>query len=260
MSSRLIVSLSGIKDKHVEAADEFLGELDQREIPVSLLVSPRRGEHYRLADDTVTQEWLRHRSAQGDAIVLGGYDEAATKRRRAEFAAIGRSEARVRLTAADRLMSDIGLRTRLFAPPRWNASPGCLEALPQVGFRLCADSAGIYDVARGTYERGRVLSMGEGFVADSLWARALIAAAGRVAKVGGLVRLNIAAKHLRRSTPREAMLDAIDLVTTEYGSQPAQYEWLPDFPRGVDMPPAEEGEEHDVPPTVVSAQPPSTSS
>lgn len=259
MTSRLIVSLSGIKDKHVEAADEFLAELDRREIPVSLLVSPRRGEHYRLVDDADTQEWLRRRHARGDAIVLGGYDEAATKRRRAEFAAIGRSEARVRLTAADRLMSDIGLRTRLFAPPRWNASPGCLEALPLVGFRLCADSAGIHDVARGTFERGRVLSMGEGFVADALWARAMIAAAGRVAKVGGLVRLNIAAKHVRRSTPREAMLDAIELVTTEYGSQPAQYEWLPDQARGIALDTASGADELAVPPTVTPTQTPGAS-
>lgn len=232
MSSRLIVSVSGIRDKHVEAAHQLLAELDRRQVPASLLVAPRRGEKYRLVDDPDTQEWLRDRHGRGDAIVLGGYDEAATKRRRSEFASIGRSEARVRLTAADRMMSDMGLRTRLFAPPRWNASPGCLEALPQVGFRLCADVTGIHDVARGTFERGRVLSMGEGFVADSVWCRAMIAGAGRVAKVGGLVRLNVAAKHLHRSTPRAALLDAIDLVTTEYGSRPARYEWLPDHPRG----------------------------
>ncbi|MGN0101417.1 MAG: DUF2334 domain-containing protein [Dietzia sp.] len=227
MTPRLIVSVSGLRDHTLDHAVDLVGELERRSVPVSLLVAPRRGREYELAADHGTQDWLRHRRRQGDAIILGGYDDAATGLRRAEFASIGPAEATVRLAAADRLMDGMGLRTRVFAPPRWNASPGCLKALPATGFRLCAALTGIHDVVRGTTERGRALSIGEGFVADAWWCRALVAAAGRTAAADGLVRLNISAKQLSRATPRAALLDAVDLVTGEYGARPARYEWSP---------------------------------
>lgn len=226
MGPRVITSVSGIRDTTLDDAIRLVDELEHRGTPVSLLVAPRRGSDYRLSDDEETQSWLRHRRRQGDAIVLNGYDEAATKRRRPEFASISASEAAVRLTAADRMMADLGLRTQLFAPPRWNASPGCLEALPSAGFRVCADLTGIHDVVRATVQRGRVLSMGEGFVADGWWCRAMVAAAARTARVGGLVRLNVSAKHLDRKAPRNAILDAVDLVLEQDG-HPGRYEWLP---------------------------------
>lgn len=227
MTPRLIVSVSGLRDTTLDDAVDLVGELERRSVPVSLLVAPRRGHEYRLAEDAGTQDWLRHRRAQGDAIVLGGYDDAATKPRRPEFASIGPAEAAVRLAAADRLMAEMGLRTRVFAPPRWNASPGCLKALPGAGFRVCAALAGVHDVVRGTTQRGRALSIGEGFVADGWWCRALVAAAGRTAEAGGLVRLNISATQLSRRAPRAALLDAVDLVAGERGAQVARYEWSP---------------------------------
>ena len=225
MTPRLVVSLSGLRDSTLDGAIDLVGELERRSVPVSLLVAPRRGHEYELAKDRGTQDWLRHRRNQGDAIVLGGYDDAATKIRRPEFASIGPAEATVRLTAADRLMADMGLRTRIFAPPRWNASPGCLKALPAAGFRVCADLGGIHDLVRGSTDRGRALSIGEGFVADKWWCRAMVTAAGRTAAGGGLVRLNVAAKHLRRNTPRSALLDAVDQVTGEHGARATRYEW-----------------------------------
>ncbi|MEH6820404.1 MAG: DUF2334 domain-containing protein [Dietzia psychralcaliphila] len=222
---RLIVSVSGLRDSTLEGAVDLVGELERRSVPVSLLVAPRRGREYRMTDDRATQGWLRHRRELGDSIVLGGYDEAATRPRRPEFASIGPAEAAVRLAAADRIMADMGLRTRLFAPPRWNASPGCLEALPGAGFRVCASLTGIHDVVRGTSERGRALSIGEGFVADAWWCRALVSAAGRTAAAGGLVRVNVSAKQLARRAPRSALLDAVDRVTGEHGAEAGRYEW-----------------------------------
>ncbi|MDV8002422.1 DUF2334 domain-containing protein [Rhodococcus sp. IEGM 1408] len=227
MTPRLIVSLSGLRDSSLDNAVDLVGELERRSVPVSLLVAPRRGHEYRLATDEGSQEWFRHRRRRGDAIVLAGYDEAATRPRRPEFASIGPAEAAVRLAAADRLMGDMGLRTRVFAPPRWNASPGCLTALPGAGFRVCASLAGVHDVVRGTTERGRVLSIGEGFVADAWWCRALVTAAGRTAAAGGLVRINVSAKQLSRRAPRSALLDAVDRVTGEHGADVARYEWPP---------------------------------
>ncbi len=227
MTPRLIVSVSGLRDSVLDDAVDLVEALDRRSVPVSLLVAPRRGHEYRLAEDAPTQQWLRHRRGLGDSIVLGGYDEAATRRRRPEFASLGPAEAAARLAAADRLMAEMGLRTRLFAPPRWDASPGCLEALPGAGFRLCASLDGVYDVVRGTVDRGRALSMGEGFLADGWWCRALVAAAGRTAEAGGLVRLNVSAKHLSRRAPRTALLDAVDQVTERYGARATRYAWSP---------------------------------
>lgn len=227
MTPRLIVSVSGLRDSSLDDAVDMVGELQRRSVPVSLLVAPRRGSEYRMADDRATQEWLRHRRSRGDAIVLGGYDEAATRPRRPEFASIGPAEAAVRLAAADRIMADMGLRTRLFAPPRWNASPGCLKALPDAGFRVGASLAGVHDVVRGTTERGRALSIGEGFVSDAWWCRALVAAAGRTAAAVGLVRVNVSAKQLSRRAPRSALLDAVDRVVGEHGAEAGRYEWPP---------------------------------
>lgn len=225
MTPRLIVSISGLRDSTLDDAVDLVGELERRSVPVSLLVAPRRGQHYQLSRDEGAQDWLRHRRRQGDAIVLAGYDEAATSIRRPEFASIGPAEAAVRLAAADRLMADMGLRTRLFAPPRWNASPGCLKALPGAGFRLCASLTAVHDVVRGSADRARVLSIGEGFVADAWWCRALVTAAGRTAATGGTVRLNVSAKQLARTAPRSALLDAVDRVTGEHGARAARYEW-----------------------------------
>src|SRR5690606_31922415 len=143
MSGRMILSVSGIRDVTRDLVDAFARETDARGVPLSLFVAPRLKDHYRLARDPATQEWLLERREGGDAIVLHGYDQAATKRRRAEFATLPEHEARLRLLAADRVLEETGLRTRLFAPPRWRASPGAVAALPQVGFRMMADHAGI---------------------------------------------------------------------------------------------------------------------
>lgn len=92
MNAELIVSISGIRDTTRDVAIEFAAEMDRRNVRLSLLVAPRLKGKYRLVDDPATQAWLRGRRARGDAIVLHGYDQAATKSRRAEFATqIGRA-------------------------------------------------------------------------------------------------------------------------------------------------------------------------
>lgn len=237
MTARLIVSVSGIRDETRDAAAEFAAEMDRRNLSLSLLVAPRLKDKYRLTRDPETQDWLRARREHGDAIVLHGYDQAATKRRRAEFAVLPAHEAGLRLRAADRVMEEIALRTRAFAPPRWVASPGAISALPAVGFRLYAGLTGISDLDRGTVVRSRVFGIGEGFGAGSggyvwepgtsepWWCRALVMGAGRVARRGGVVRLSVSAKQLGRPGPRTAMLDAVDLACF-HGAESARYEWI----------------------------------
>ncbi|WP_278264760.1 DUF2334 domain-containing protein [Nocardia sp. AG03] len=228
MNAELIVSVSGIRDTTRDTAIEFAAEMDRRAVRLSLLVAPRLKGKYRLVDDPATQSWLRGRRHDGDAIVLHGYDQAATKSRRAEFASLPRHEAGLRLTAADRVMEQVRLRTRLFAAPRWDASSGALDALPDVGFRLALGLFGILDLERDTTQRARVYGIGEGFRAEPWWCRALVMGAARTARRGGVLRLAISAAQLQRPGPRQAMLDAVDLALY-HGARSEVYRWDP-FP------------------------------
>lgn len=224
MTGQVIVSVSGIRDETVQMVADFAAEMDRRSVPLSLLVAPRLKDKYRLVSDAVTQDWLRGRRDRGDAIVLHGYDQAATKRRRAEFAVLPEHEARLRLLAADRVLEEVGLRTRLFAPPRWVASPGAVAVLPNVGFRLLAGMTSVRDLAHDTGVRSHVIGVGDGFRAEPWRCRAMVLGASRGARRGRLVRLAVSAKQLGRPGPRQAVLDAVDLAL-HHGADPGVYRW-----------------------------------
>jgi uncharacterized protein len=223
----LIVSVSGICERTLDDVAEFCEKMDNRSVPVSLLVAPRLKGGYRLDQDPVTVEWLTGRRAVGDAILLNGYDDAATKKRRGEFATLPAHEANLRLMAADRVLEHLGLRTRLFAAPRWTASPGTVTVLPRNGFRLLADLHEITDLVRQTTVRARVLGIGEGFLSEPWWCRMLVLSAERVARRDGVVRVAVAATHLRKPGPLQAMLDSVDLGLL-HGCKPTVYQWRAD--------------------------------
>ena len=192
MAGQLIVSVSGISDRTLADVDAFCGQLDARGVPASFLVAPRIKGGYRLDSDAPTVEWLADRRERGDAIVLHGFDEAATKKRRGEFATLPAHEANLRLMAADRVLEHLGLRTRLFAAPGWTVSQGTVTALPRNGFRLLAGLSGITDLVRQTTVRARVLGIGEGFLSEPWWCRTLVLAAERTARRDGIVRVAVA--------------------------------------------------------------------
>jgi uncharacterized protein len=222
-----MVSVSGICERTLDDVAEFCEKMDNRSVPVSLLVAPRLKNGYRLDQDPVTVEWLAGRRAAGDAILLNGYDDAATKKRRGEFATLPAHEANLRLMAADRVLEHLGLRTRLFAAPRWTASPGTVTVLPRNGFRLLADLHEITDLVRQTTVRARVLGIGEGFLSEPWWCRMLVLSAERVARRDGVVRVAVAASHLRKPGPLQAMLDSVDLGLL-HGCEPTVYQWRAD--------------------------------
>ncbi len=226
MAGQLIVSVSGISDRTLADVEAFCVELDARSVPASFLVAPRLKGGYRLDRDAGTVAWLTGRRGRGDAIVLHGFDEAATKQRRGEFATLPAHEANLRLMGADRVLEHLGLRTRLFAAPGWTVSQGTVTALPRNGFRLLAGLSGITDLVRQATVRARVLGIGEGFLTEPWWCRTLVLSAERTARRSGVVRVAVAARHLRRPAPRQAMLDAIDLALM-HQSVPAVYEWRP---------------------------------
>ena len=226
MSGKLIVSVSGIGERTLPDVESFCAKMDARKVPVSLLVAPRLSGDYRLDHDSQTVDWLTTRRACGDALVLHGYDDAATKKRRGEFAILRAHEANLRLTAADRVLEHLGLRTRLFAAPGWVVSPGVVKALPDNGFRLLADLYGITDLVRHTTVRARVLGIGEGFLTEPWWCRMVVLSAERIARRGGVVRVAVAARHLRKPGPLQAMVDAVDLALM-HACTPTVYHWEP---------------------------------
>ncbi|MBI5738539.1 MAG: DUF2334 domain-containing protein [Mycolicibacterium neoaurum] len=224
MTAELIVSISGIRDRTIADVDAFCEELDARGVPVSLLVAPRLKGDYRLDRDATTILWLAERRAAGDAVVLHGYDEAATKKRRSEFATLPAHEANLRLMGADRVMEHLGLRTRLFAAPGWWVSEGTSVALPRNGFRLLAGLTGVTDLVRDATTPARVLGIGAGFLTETWWCRTLVLSAERTARRGGTVRLAVSARQLRHAGPRQAVLDAVELALM-HGCVPEIYRW-----------------------------------
>ncbi|ORA65818.1 DUF2334 domain-containing protein [Mycolicibacterium elephantis] len=226
MAGQLIVSISGISDRTLPDVDGFCAQLDVRGVPASFLVAPRLKGGYRIEADAPTVDWLTARRDRGDAVVLHGFDEAATKKRRSEFATLPAHEANLRLLGADRVLEHVGLRTRLFAAPGWTVSRGTMTALPRNGFRIFAGLSGITDLVRRTTVRTRVLGVGEGFLSEPWWCRTLVLSAERAARRDGIVRIAVAARHLRKPGPRQAMLDAVDLALL-YGCVATVYRWRP---------------------------------
>lgn len=247
VDARLVVSLSGLSDESPESLTlgrEFAAELAAREVPLSQLVRPR-GPEGALRVQSPLVRWMHERRSAGDALVLHGYDHAVdpvkagklalARGRRAEFAALPRHEAGLRLTAARRALTAVGLRTDLFVPPRWLASPGAVKALQEQGFAVIADgttvrflqgrSAGVSVPARvlGFRASGERRSVADDRPAADVWrGRVLEAEVARTARRGGLVRINVRAKDLRRGPRVAAALAAVDAALA-LGAVPGTY-------------------------------------
>jgi predicted deacetylase len=209
----LLVSLSGIGPRTLHRCADLAAELECRKVPLSLLHTPR-------TDDNAVTEWVRGRAGHGDSVLLHGYDHQITPAhrpvllgRKAEFASLPVHEARLLLTAATAAMDNAGLRADGFAPPRWLVSKGTLDALREHGFSLCADLVSVRDLSTGEAHRGRVQEFGSLHQrTETVRCFALVLAAARAARRGGLVRLGIDATELIRPGPRQALLDAVDVA------------------------------------------------
>ncbi|WP_007472443.1 polysaccharide deacetylase family protein [Segniliparus rugosus] len=212
--------MSGIRDVTLDRARAFAERLDAQGIPLSLLVAPKLPGKYKLAKDSATADWLRERRDRGDAVALHGYDQAATKRRKAEFAALPEYEARLRLVAADRMMDHLGLRTRLFAPPEWAASPGAQAVLSGLGFHQLIRADSILDVATQTVRPARLFAPRPKYES---WQRRVVSFwAWRSDRRGELAQLAISGKHLDTQSVRGLFFEALDLAL-ERGLRPVRY-------------------------------------
>ncbi|HEY0816927.1 MAG TPA: DUF2334 domain-containing protein [Pseudonocardia sp.] len=210
----LIVSLSGLSDD-LRRAPEFAAALDERGVALTHLLRPA-------AAPAELVDWIRERLGRGDAMALHGYDHALRPRgnargRRGEFAHLPRHEAGLRLTAARRALTALGLRTDVFVPPRWVASDGTVAALAEQGYRILADDSGIHALPSGSVEAARVLGFRS---AGEHWL--LAAEVAWTIRRGGPVRINVRAKDLRRPGRAEAVLAAVDTALAQ-GVVPTTY-------------------------------------
>lgn len=239
MAARLIVSLSGLSADSLDRGVEFAAALDARGVALSQLYRPGA-----FGPDVATSalvRWLHGRRDLGDAIVLHGYDHStdplvagqlARVGRRAEFAALPRHEAGLRLRAARRTLGAVDLRTELFVPPRWIASAGTVEALREQGFTVFADENGVRRLDGPGSVRARVLGFrvsgerrpvaDDARAAEAWRCRLLVAEVGRTVRRGGLVRINVRAKDLKRAPRVDAVLTAIDAALA-LGAAPSTY-------------------------------------
>lgn len=232
MAARLIVSLSGLADDSLARGVAFAAALDARGVALSQLYRPGA---WTGPTDSPLVDWLRGRRDAGDAVVLHGFDHSAGPARvgrRAEFAALPRHEAGLRLRAARRTLGAVDLRTDLFVPPRWIASAGTVEALREQGFTMYADENGVHRLDGPGSVRARVLGfrasgerrpVADDAKAAEVWrCRVLVAEVARVARRGGVVRINVRAKDLRRPARVEAALAAVDAALAA-GATPVTY-------------------------------------
>ena len=223
MSARLVVSLSGIADQDLPECLSLADALRHRGVPLTLLVPTRRAPNDAAVEAVLAGspawQWIRRCAlASPDVVVLQGVDPRSLGRQ-AEYAALRRHEARLRLIAATRELSALGLTSASFCPPRWTSSTGTRLVLRELGFAVCADLAGVHHVASGDFLRGRTLTPGQGPVG---WNRAVVGAAGRAARRGGLVQLTVRGGHLGLPRVAGMVLDAVD-TTLEHGAEALTY-------------------------------------
>lgn len=215
MAGQLIVSVSGIRGRTLEDVERFRASLLERGVPISLLVTPRTKDGYRLESDVETVGWLTASRERGSAIVLHGYSGPAN---------LPAHEANLSLMGADRVLEHLGLRTRLFAAPGWGVSGGTLQALPRNGFRLMVGWQGVTDLVTGVTGRDRLLGIEAGFLTEPWWCKTVLLSTDRMVRRGGTVRLVISGKLLAKKESRKAILDAVEIALA-HGCTPAVYEW-----------------------------------
>jgi uncharacterized protein len=228
VSARLIVSVSGLGSCPPDVPARLAAELDRREVPLSLVVTPSR-----LAAAPAMTEWVRKRVDGGDALLLRGFDHLAGHLNPARWpkrtAVLPAHETRLQLIAARTALNQLQLTTDGYAPRGWLVPPGTLDVLRRNGFRVCAELRGVRDLQSGELVPGRVLGPGttpwQGEHTEPWWCRATVLGAARAARLGRLVRVAVPASGLTRPGIAAAILDAVD-IALHHDARPTTYQGL----------------------------------
>lgn len=240
--SRLVVSVHDVAPATAAHTRRWCADLDERAVPLALLVVPGPWRVPVLRDDPEFAGWLRHRVGRGDEVVQHGWRHRmpATAhgaprgqwRRRvharvvargaAEFAALTEGQAAARLVAGRVELSALGLSVEGFTPPGWLASPGTVQALRRLRFRYTTCHAGVRDLATGGWHPAFVLSHRAGGLGERAGARLMVAGARHAVRGGRDIRIALHPADLDRPGLREAALRAIDSCL-DLGAAPTTY-------------------------------------
>lgn len=186
-----------------------------------------QGSSWKLQSDAAALEFVHDSIAFNHEILLGGMglNRAGTSENHGEFHRLGQHEAQLRITAARRQLSALGLEPRVFAPDKWMASEETMNVAQTQGLDAAADAYGIRDLRTGERHNVRVLAFGDGFGAARWWRRNVTTTVERMAKRNADVRLSINAHKAEKNSTKKDLLQIVgNLLDQGYQPQPyAEY-------------------------------------
>lgn len=218
-----MVSLSGVRPPQLPRCERFATELDDRGVPLSVLLAPTAvGSE---SGPAKVVGWARERARGGDALALHGFGGTPATRtpnsglatravngiRRAESSTLPEHEANLRLIAAIAVFERLDVHLDTFASPRRPVSSGTVAALRRSRFAVCADVNGVRELGSGRVHSARVHALGRART-DSWWYRRVVAGIGRAVRSAEVVQVAVDAADLEADDRVEALLDAVDLA------------------------------------------------
>jgi predicted deacetylase len=195
MTPSLVVSIHDVAPSTAWAARTWVGELDRRRVPATLLVvpGPWEGPPLRLDRDLVS--WLHERRTGGDEIAQHGWTHrrvsgapawrravaSVAARGCAEFWSLDTREAKRRIVLGRDVLDRAGFTPGGFTPPGWLASAPTLEVLAELGYSYTTTRSAVLDLHTGATHRVPALSQRPGGAGEALgrtvvdgWARHLV--------------------------------------------------------------------------------------
>ncbi|WP_099298077.1 DUF2334 domain-containing protein [Corynebacterium dentalis] len=220
---QLMLTLTGIHRDTVPAAEEMRDALRELGIQAGLVVTAQAPE-WKLQADEAALEFIHESREQKHEILLGGMglSRAGAPDTHGEFHRLGKHEAQLRITAARRQLSVLGLEPQVFAPNKWMASEETMDAARNQGLDAAADAYGIRDLRTGERHHVRVLAFGDGFGAARWWRRNVSTAVDRMARRGADIRLSINANKADKGNTTKDLLRIADRLLHQ-GYQPQPY-------------------------------------
>jgi predicted deacetylase len=232
----LVVSIHDVAPSTAHAVRTWVGELERRHVPVTLLVVPGPWEGPPLRVDRDLVDWLRGRAAVGDEIAQHGWAHrrvpgapawrravaSVVARGCAEFWSLDAREARRRLEIGRDVLCRAGLAPVGFTPPGWLASEPTLEVLAELGYRYTTTRNAVLDLGTGKSYRVPALSQRPGGASETIGRAVVDRWSRRLARHGSSARVALHPLDLASPELVASNLGAVDALL-ESGAKPRTY-------------------------------------